>query len=81
MLRPVPNCFRFDWQLALRAFPLARAKTGKRIAARIAMMAITTSNAIRVKPDVLFGTRLPFQACGLLALKNTLRPSSARVPQ
>src|SRR5262245_28703461 len=35
----------------LRAWARARAKTGKRIAARIAMMAITTRSSIRVKPD------------------------------
>src|SRR5689334_20828750 len=45
-----PSCFRFDWQLACRAFSRAAAKTGKRIAARIAIIAITTSNSIRVKP-------------------------------
>src|SRR5579883_3104721 len=33
-----------------RAFSRACAKTGKRIAARIAIMAITTSSSIRVKP-------------------------------
>jgi hypothetical protein len=40
----------FDWQLACRAFPLALANTGKRIAARIAMIAITTSSSISVNP-------------------------------
>src|SRR2546426_1028590 len=46
----VPNCFRCDWQLAERAFSRAWANTGKRIAARMAMIAITTSSSIRVKP-------------------------------
>src|SRR5258708_5977501 len=45
-----PICFRFDWQLAWRDFSRAWAKTGKRIAARMAMIAITTSNSIRVNP-------------------------------
>src|SRR5437870_4227204 len=37
-------------QLVFRACSRAWAKTGKRIAARMAMMAMTTSNSIRVKP-------------------------------
>src|SRR5437016_6213501 len=36
--------------VVLRACSRAWAKTGKRIAARMAMIAITTSNSIRVKP-------------------------------
>ena len=36
-------------QEAAMAFSLALAKAGRSIAARIAMMAITTSNSIRVK--------------------------------
>src|SRR3954469_12339561 len=40
----------FDRQAVCRAFPRAWAKTGKRIAARMAMMAITTRSSIRVKP-------------------------------
>src|SRR5437879_6300294 len=35
-------------QAVIRAFSLAWAKTGKRMAARMAIMAITTSNSIRV---------------------------------
>src|SRR5437870_1266474 len=45
----VPSSFRCDMQLAERAFSRAWAKTGKRIAARIAIMAITTRSSIRVK--------------------------------
>jgi hypothetical protein len=37
-----------DRQETARAFSRACAKTGKRMAARIAMMAITTSSSIRV---------------------------------
>src|SRR5207249_6737010 len=38
----------FERQVALRAFSRAWAKTGKRIAAKMAMMAITTSSSIKV---------------------------------
>jgi len=37
-------------QVAWRAFSRALAKTGKRIEARIAIIAMTTSNSISVKP-------------------------------
>src|SRR5213075_287953 len=42
------NCFSLERQEAWRALSRACAKTGNRIAARIAMMAITTSNSISV---------------------------------
>src|SRR5436190_16634618 len=48
MVRPVPICRMFETQVVIRAFSRAWAKTGKRMAARIAMMAITTSSSIRV---------------------------------
>src|SRR6266480_1314527 len=41
----------FDLQTARWAFSLARAKAGSSKAARIAMMAITTSSSIRVKAE------------------------------
>src|SRR5213593_3728617 len=44
----VPICFRLLAHVACRAFSRAWAKTGKRIAAKMAMIAITTSNSIRV---------------------------------
>src|SRR5712691_3287526 len=44
----VPICLRFDRQPACRAFSRAWAKTGKRMAANIAIIAITTSSSIRV---------------------------------
>jgi hypothetical protein len=47
---PSPICFRFDAQDDRRAFSRARAKTGNRIAARIAIIAMTTSNSIKVNP-------------------------------
>jgi hypothetical protein len=42
-------------QLACWALRLALARAGKSIAARMAMIAITTSNSIRVKPRVTEG--------------------------
>src|SRR6266852_4946333 len=44
-----PACLRLDKQLVARAFSRAWAKTGKRMAARMAIMAITTSSSISVK--------------------------------
>ena len=51
----------FEAQRTVCEFALASPKAGKSIAARIAMMAITTSNSINVKPaerrspEVAFG--------------------------
>src|SRR5689334_21029403 len=50
MLMPRPNCYRLLMQVACRAFSRAWANTGNRIAARIAIIAITTSNSMSVKP-------------------------------
>src|SRR6266511_542103 len=49
-MKPFPICLRLLWQLDCRAFSRAWAKTGKRMAARMAMMAMTTSNSMSVKP-------------------------------
>src|SRR5262249_175138 len=46
---PVEICFSLLMQTALRAAARTRAKTGKRIAARIAIIAMTTSSSISVK--------------------------------
>ena len=46
-------CLRFDSQLACLAFSRALENTGNRIAARMAMMAMTTNSSMSVKP-VLF---------------------------
>src|SRR5438093_13010489 len=43
-----PHCLDCERQAACRAFSRAWAKTGNKMAARIAMMAITTSSSIRV---------------------------------
>src|SRR5207245_10533436 len=53
MVKASPICRRLEAHAALRAVARAWAKTGNRIAARMAMMAITTSNSISVKPLVL----------------------------
>src|SRR5438445_170871 len=58
----VPICLRLFRQADLRAASRALAKTGKRMAARMAMMAMTTSSSISVKPrfrtrDLLSGER------------------------
>jgi hypothetical protein len=45
-----PICLKLFKQAILSAFRLARDKAGKSMAARIAMMAITTSSSIKVKP-------------------------------
>jgi hypothetical protein len=41
-------------QLERRAFSRARPNTGKRMEAKIAIMAMTTRSSIRVKPDLVF---------------------------
>src|SRR5438552_1929780 len=45
-----PICLVLERQAAERAFSRAWAKTGNRIAARMAMIAITTRSSISVKP-------------------------------
>src|SRR5579871_462568 len=50
MISPRPICLVLERQEVCRAFSRACAKTGNRMAARMAMMAITTSNSISVKP-------------------------------
>src|SRR5437868_4404599 len=50
MRAEVVNCRVLDRSEVWRAFDRAWAKTGKRIAARIAIMAITTRSSMSVKP-------------------------------
>src|SRR5712692_8516522 len=50
IISEVPIWRMLETQLVIRAFSRAWAKTGKRIAARMAIMAITTSSSIRVNP-------------------------------
>src|SRR5438309_2048148 len=60
MRTAVPSCFRLEIQVILRAFSRARAKTGKRIAARMAIMAITTRSSMSVNAG--------FRACCMCSL-------------
>src|SRR5207237_9883521 len=46
-----PICLKFDWHVDERALSRAWAKTGNNIAARMAIIAITTSSSISVKPE------------------------------
>src|SRR5689334_4870313 len=55
MRKAVPSCFSLERQDVWRAFSRAWAKTGNRIAARIAMIAITTRSSMRVNPLFLLG--------------------------
>src|SRR5688572_22737860 len=48
IIAAVPICFMWLRHALIRAFSRAWAKTGNRIAARIAMMAITTRSSIKV---------------------------------
>src|SRR5690348_14377292 len=50
MLMARPICLALERQDACRALSRAWANTGKRIAAKMAIIAITTSSSIRVKP-------------------------------
>src|SRR5579871_5958014 len=70
MARAVPICFMLETQEMVRACSRALAKTGNRIAARIAMIAITTSSSISVKPDL--------REQGLLVSMDTLARISRR---
>jgi hypothetical protein len=49
MLMAVPHCLRLLPHWALKAAVLARFRAGSNIAARMAMMAMTTSSSMRVK--------------------------------
>src|ERR1051326_6688645 len=57
IVTPTTNCRRFAEQLALLPFSFARDKAGKSIAARMAIIAITTSSSIKVKPLARFLAR------------------------
>jgi hypothetical protein len=74
-----PICLKLLIQLAVLAFSLALANTGNRIAAKMAIMAITTSSSISVKPPlfpfIAFVSHHPFMrvlffALGLLLLNS-----------
>src|SRR5450432_1973674 len=60
IMTPSDICLTLDVQDACRALARAWAKTGKRIAARMAIMAMTTSNSISVKPLCFINRLLVF---------------------
>src|SRR5687768_7180598 len=65
MIQPSASCFSFDKQVVFRAASRAWANTGNKMAARIAIIAITTSSSIRVKPlDFLIVCILFVKLCG-----------------
>ena len=51
-MKTVPHCLICETQAMLRAFSRAFDNAGNSIAAKIAMMAMTTSNSIRVNPAI-----------------------------
>ncbi len=63
IISPSPICLQLDKHDVDLALSRAWAKTGNRMAARIAMMAMTTSNSIRVKPlfdvDIVYSPPCP----------------------
>ena len=50
--KAVPDCFMLEMQFAICAFRFALANAGNNMAARMAIMAMTTSSSIKVKPRV-----------------------------
>src|SRR2546422_9744574 len=51
------------------ALHLALERAGNNMAAKMAMMAITTSNSIKVKPELPGGCRSPFEPCVFAFMK------------
>src|SRR6266850_4028161 len=49
-----PHCLKLEVQLMTFALYLARASAGSSMAARMAMMAMTTNNSIKVNPSPVF---------------------------
>ena len=78
----MPICLRFDAHVIWRAFSLAFANTGNKIAARIAIIAITTSNSISVnaflKDDAMVSAFL--KGKGMPRAAKTLRNTCVRRP-
>src|SRR6267142_7249493 len=66
MAMPRPICLRLFMQRVWTALALALARAGRSIAARIAIMAMTTSSSIRVKPRTrrVRPGRRPKEECG-----------------
>src|SRR5438128_7446147 len=78
MVTANPICLQLERQAVCRALSRAWAKNGKRIAARIALMAMTTSSSMRVNArcmTLLFMMAPPFRGQKTAALcGNGLRP-------
>ena len=64
-------------QLMLVAFPLALARAGKSSPARMAIIAITTSNSINVNPLAGFG----FEVVGLVFIRRNGRRPALQIGQ
>src|ERR1043166_3160046 len=92
MIQAVANCFSLLRHTALVAFCLARASAGSSIAARMAIIAITTNNSINVNPpialrarrqrtfaDASFGVILPFKCERQLSFQISLLLSYAEI--
>src|SRR5438105_4652425 len=72
-------CLLLLRQLVWRAFSRACANTGKRIAASIAIIAITTRSSMSVKPDLRLFVR-PFKTFLLLgATRRSINPRGAQL--
>src|SRR5260370_9465525 len=68
MLQARASCFSLLKQEAINAFCLALARAGSSIAARMAMIATTTSNSMRVNPwwaDLALGLRIQLFSPGI----------------
>src|SRR5690554_4040348 len=80
ILKMIPNCLRLFWHEARLAASLARARAGSRIAARMPIMAMTTSNSIRVKPlPSLFIQLMVASLCGVFRFR-ALGAPEVRIP-
>src|SRR5437879_5679600 len=74
IISEVPIWRMLETQVVIRAFSRAWAKTGKRIAARMAIIAITTSSSIKVNA----GFRIRFIRDLLCGVRGPCRRSSGR---
>jgi hypothetical protein len=78
MIMAVSICFQLFRHIVFFAAAFAWEKTGNRIAARIAMIAITTSNSIRVKARVL--ASMPDIVTQNLAIDTIISPLIIYIP-
>src|ERR1039457_5374383 len=73
----VPICLRLLVQLIWQAFFLAAASAGKSIAARIAMMAMTTSSSMSVKARIVRRNIFGFECSMKNLLPGTVKAGAA----